>query len=73
MARIVSVEAVNSALALYEQAVINYLRTPCKELFDRVADAERICIKDCKIKRSQLLRIRMNCSNALEEVMNDAD
>lgn len=66
MRKTISIEAVNSALALYEQACLNYYRTPCKELLDRAADAERICV-GCNIKRSELTRIRLMTRQAVED------
>ena len=65
--KMISTEAVNSALALYQQACLNYYRTPCKELFDRCVDAERICI-DVGIRRTELSRIRIMMSDAAEEM-----
>lgn len=66
MSRIISIEAVNSALALYEQACLNYYRTPCKEMLDRAVDAEHICVS-LKIKHSELTRIRLTAMNIAEE------
>lgn len=64
--RTINVEAVNSALALYEETCLNYYRTPCKEMFDRVVDVERICIGQ-NIRRSELTRIRLTCMHVAEE------
>lgn len=71
MSRMINVEAVNAALAIYEQACLNYYRTPCKELFDRAIEAEHIC-RECNIKRSELTRIRLTVMHAVEaEVKRD--
>lgn len=64
--RVISVEAANSALALYEQACLNYYQTPCKELLDRAIEAEHICVKQ-NIRRSELTKIRLACLHAVEE------
>lgn len=70
MSRTISVEAVNSALALYEQACLNYYRTPCKEMFERAIDAEHICLEQ-NVRRSELTKIRLSCMHAIEMEVND--
>lgn len=69
MGKQISVEKANSALALYEQACLNYYRTPSKELLDRAIDAEHICC-ECNIKRSELTRIRFTAMHAVEAEVN---
>lgn len=69
MGKMISIEAANSALALYEQACLNYYRTPCKELLDRAIDAEHICV-ECNVKRSELTRIRFTAMHAVEAEAN---
>lgn len=66
MSRIINVEAVNAALALYEQACLNYYRTPCKELLDRAMEAERICVEQ-NVRRSELTKIRLMTMHAVED------
>lgn len=66
MSKTISVEAANAAMALYEQACLNYFRTPCKELFDRAVEAERICAKQ-NIRRSELTKIRLMTMHAVED------
>ena len=66
MSRTINVEAVNAALALYEQACLNYYRTPCKEFLDRAIDAEHICIEQ-NIRRSELTKIRLTAMHTVEE------
>lgn len=65
MSKTISIEAVNSALALYEQACLNYYRTPCKEMLDRAIDAEHICLEQ-NIRRSELTKIRLMAMHAVE-------
>lgn len=65
MSKMISVEAVSSALAVYETACLNYYRTPCKEMLDRAIDAEHICV-GLNIKRSELTRIRLSAMHAVE-------
>ena len=65
MSRTINVEVVNSALAVYETACLNYYRTPCKELLDRAIDAERICVKN-NVRRSELTKIRLSAMHAVE-------
>lgn len=69
MSRTISVEAVNSALAIYEQACLNYYRTPCKEFLDRAIDAEHICLAS-NIRRAELTRIRLTVMHAVEAEAN---
>lgn len=66
MSRTINVEAVNAVLALYEQACLNYYRTPCKEMLDRVIEAEQICVHQ-NVRRSELTKIRLMTMHAVED------
>ena len=65
MARIVSIELINSLLAGYEAACLAYYRNRCDETLKTVKEMERDCL-NAKVHRSELTRIRIAVKNALE-------
>lgn len=70
MSRMINLEAVNSAIAVYEEACLNYYRKPCEETVRHVIDSEHCCV-DLKVRRSELTRIRLSAMNAVLEERNN--